>query len=324
MHAITLKKSGRLLRDAVLTGVLLFGWTLSPGLAAAPRPSIGIVYSGDSSTQKLVVDEIAAEIAESQRRKDQQTDYVLYETDQLPSGETKHSLWITVGLKAAILSEALTASSPVLHCLLPRSSLEALITETGNEQRMVAGIHLDQPPYRLLNLLSLAMPGRREIGIVLGPSSASARSALEQHARTLGLNLHIQQISDQTELIDALERVLQRSQILLALPDPLVYNRFTVQKILLTTYRRRIPVVAFSAALARAGATLAVYSSPQQIGRHVGEEALRIVTNPNDRASSMHAPQYYAVSVNQQVARSLGLNIPEQEELYRALSERER
>ena len=90
-----------------------------------------------------------------------------------------------------------------------------------------------------------------------------------------------------------------------ALPDPTVYHAATLQNILLTTYRARVPLVAFSAAYVRAGAVLAVYSTPAQVARRAAEmvkswQAGRGLPPPQ-------MPREFAVAANAKVAASLGL-----------------
>ena len=303
--------------------VACFMLVLSIADASESSGSIGILYSGESTIHETVITEL-----EKRLNRTLATGGVprvfRYDNERLPVNNPTHSLWITVGLNAALQTKSLERRTPLVHGLLPKLSLETFLKDVDGDAQSVTGVHLDQPPYRLLNLVKLAIPDSRDLGVVLGPSSAESLPDLQKHANRLGLTLHIEQISDQSELIRALERVLHKGQVLLALPDPLIYNRFTVQKILLTTYRRRIPIVAFSAALVRAGATLAVHSSPEQIGRHMAEETASLLQTPDIGRFRIQAPRYYSVSVNQQVARSLGLNIGEAEELLNSMLELEK
>lgn len=320
IKAVIIRAFRVIVRSVAIACSLLF---LPIADASETSGSIGVLYSGESTIHESV-------IAELEKRLNRILTIggvprvVRYDNEQLPLNNATHSLWITVGLNAALQTKSLERRTPLVHGLLPKLSLETFLKDVDGSTQSVTGIHLDQPPYRLLNLIKLAIPDARDLGVVLGPSSAESLPELQKHAKRLGLTLHIEQISDQSELIHALERVLQKGQVLLALPDPLIYNRFTVQKILLTTYRRRVPIVAFSAALVRAGATLAVHSSPEQIGRHMAEEAASLLRTPDNGRFRIQAPRYYSVSVNRQVARSLGLNIGEAEELLNSMLELEK
>ena len=103
--------------------------------------------------------------------------------------------------------------------------------------------------------------------------------------------------------------MLVDAEVLLALPDPAVFNSQTAANILTAAYRRQVPLVGFSPAYVKAGALVAVYSTPLQVGTQGGEllrQALsgKILPPPQ-------WPQEFAVSVNQDVAHSLGLVIDE-------------
>lgn len=119
-------------------------------------------------------------------------------------------------------------------------------------------------------------------------------------------------------MIPALDRLLQRSNLLLALPDPLTHNRNTVLPVLLTTYRARVPVLAYSEAYQQAGAVLALYSTVPQIVAQV-IETLRQLQDGKVLLNAQLSPRYFTVGINTSVARSLGLNLPAANELQEKL-----
>jgi signal transduction histidine kinase len=93
--------------------------------------------------------------------------------------------------------------------------------------------------------------------------------------------------------------------ILLAVPDSTVYNNRTISNILLTAYHQRSPVVGFSPAYVKAGALLALYSTPAQVGQQAGEAArLGLATGSLPPPA---APRHFRISTNPYVARSLGI-----------------
>ena len=125
-------------------------------------------------------------------------------------------------------------------------------------------------------------------------------------ARGLGLRAS-QPVNAAEDIYPALRQALDESEVILALPDPLIYNSATLQNILLTTYRARTPLVAFSPAYVKAGATLAVYSTPAQLARGAAAmvrqwRAGRVLPPPQ-------SPREFEVAANERVAASLGLTI---------------
>ena len=96
---------------------------------------------------------------------------------------------------------------------------------------------------------------------------------------------------------------------MLAVADPAVFNSATVSNVLLASYRAKLGVYGFSPSYVKAGALVAVYSTPAQIGVHTADTVRALL-----RGSAVPALQYpadFTVSVNEHVARSLGLSLNE-------------
>ncbi len=138
-------------------------------------------------------------------------------------------------------------------------------------------------------------------------------------AASLSVTLIRETISTQRALISTLEKVLSSSDVLLALPDPEAFNRTTAQSIFLTSYRYRDPVLGYSRSLTRAGARLSLHSSPAQVGRQAAEWIASALQDSPVRLPAASHPAYFSVSVNDQVARSLGWVLPAEDELVRKL-----
>jgi ABC-type uncharacterized transport system substrate-binding protein len=108
-------------------------------------------------------------------------------------------------------------------------------------------------------------------------------------------------------VFNGLKKILDESDLLLALADPQIYNSSSIQNILLASFRAQVPMLAFSPAYVRAGALMAVYSTPAQIGQQAGLIARGVL-----QGQPLGVPQYplqFEVSVNEHVARSLGLKL---------------
>jgi len=80
-------------------------------------------------------------------------------------------------------------------------------------------------------------------------------------------------------------------------------------------------VLAFSQSYVNAGATLGIYSTPEQLGREAAELAGAALAAPGTELPAPHYPRYFSVQVNQHVARSLGLAIPDAQSLLLRMAE---
>lgn len=206
---------------------------------------------------------------------------------------------------------------PILAALLPRKSYEALAPRAPLQS---TAIFLDQPTERYLDLIRLAMPERRRIAVLLGPDSQSLRPALLSAAAARGMKLTLAQV-DSDDLYPVLSAVLEDSDVLLALPDSRVYNPHTLQNILITSYRRRMPTVSYSAASVKAGATLALFTSPTQAAQQTAA-AIRSFVSSRTLPPPRPAADY-SVALNAQVTHSLDLALEDAEHLSAALRKKE-
>ena len=230
-------------------------------------------------------------------------------------------LVVTLGTDAAatVLRQKLPA--PTFCTFLPQAAYAALANGAGGARAQLSALYLDQPFVRQLRLIRLALPGRTRVGMVLGPDSQKSERGLRRAAATAGIVLRLEQISDEKQLVGALHRVLDETDVLLAVPDALVFNRHTAQSVLLTTYRLGKPVAGYSRAYVTAGALLAVYSTPAQIGRQIGDELLAMLDKPGRPLPAPGYPRYFSIEINERVAHSLGLELGRADDLARRLAE---
>ena len=152
------------------------------------------------------------------------------------------------------------------------------------------------------------MSSVRQILRIVGLCFFRQTSQFEQAAVPRGFIVHSESVAQERDLIPALERLLARSDVLIAIPDSVVHNRSTVQPLLMTTYRAGVPVIGFSESYSLAGAVASLHSSPDQIGRQVAEVvsgALKGRFSPG-----ILGPRYFRVTTNSTVARSLGITVP--------------
>ena len=212
---------------------------------------------------------------------------------------------IAIGTRAAqILSQR--PDLRLICSLLTEQSYGALPPATSGQR---TAVFIDQPVSRQLALIRAGLPEWSRIAIVHGAESRDFVKDISAAAPALGLTVSAAKVSSNQTLYNALQTVLVSPSVLLAVPDPKVFNNFTIQNVLLTAYRHRSSVIGFSPAYVRAGAVMAVYSSPEQMGQQAAEMAVQsLLGNPLPEARH---PAYFSVSVNPHVARSLSIDLPD-------------
>jgi putative ABC transport system substrate-binding protein len=226
------------------------------------------------------------------------------------AGETAvdSDLIVAVGMKSA--SALYGSNKPVLNALVPKAGYDKLAKPTVANRS--SAIYLDQPMERQLSLLLAALPKVKRIGVLYtAPPLGIANLRLLVAERNLLLVEKI--VGHDHTLHDALEELLDESEVLLVLPDTEIYNSGTIRNILLSSYRKQVPLVGISQAYVKAGALCAIYSTPMQMAAQTAE-AIKQFINSGKIPPSQY-PKEFEVSVNKQVARSLDLTIKDADKL---------
>ncbi|MDE2419283.1 MAG: hypothetical protein KGN32_15915 [Burkholderiales bacterium] len=213
---------------------------------------------------------------------------------------------VTLGYES--LRQVLEGDSriPVVAALIPRAGFERLVRGRPSA-RPVAALYLDQPVARQLELVRLAFGAARRVAVILGPDSSGQQVHLAAAAISLGLTLQSAEVGPSRTVANALAEVLDGADVLLALPDGQVYNATTVSNVLITSYRAHVPMLAFSPAYVRAGATLALHSTPVQVGQQVAQMVKHSIQS--GLLSPSQYPTDFSVTINERVARSLDLDL---------------
>jgi ABC-type uncharacterized transport system substrate-binding protein len=230
---------------------------------------------------------------------------------------------VAVGLKATQAVAVSELSIPIISTLIPKSAFDkiALQHKEKRDPKRFTAVYLDQPLARQLDLVQFALPGKRRVGVLLGPESENLLDNLQAEARKRDMTLHIARVDSESGLFPALQNVLGESDALLSLPDSLVFNSRTIPTVLFASYRTRVPVIGFSPAYVRAGALVAVHSTPAQLARQVTEILQRFAAGAQALPPPRH-PEYFSVTGNYHVARSLELKLEKEQRLEALLNAR--
>lgn len=303
------------LQRIVRLGVVLACLALMPAPAVAAR--VAVVLSDDSAPYQEVYQVIRAYLDDTAHEVSR-----IYAADLTASSLGEARLAVAVGVRAAESLAATPARPPVLAVLVPR----AWYVKTGRARladggrRSVSAIYLDQPFDRQAQLIRLAFPEVRRVGVLLSAEqNGGLLEELDEALRAQRLSLVQGTLTGDERLIMPLEKVLSEAELLLAVPDPLVFNRNTAQSLFLTSYRYRDPVLGYSRSLTRAGALVSLHASPAQIGRQTAEWVSNAIQSIPVRLPPAAYPTYFSVSINEQVARSLGFSLPPEAELEKRL-----
>jgi ABC-type uncharacterized transport system substrate-binding protein len=274
---------------------------------AAPAPLVVIVSSERTPAYVEAAEALVSELERGGLSR--------YNMLQLDAGELAAAwplspkLFVTLGSVAANALALSTTQSPVLCTLLPRSSYERVLQASGRKSSaQFSALYLDQPLSRQLELIRLALPTARRVGVLWGPESQTNAVALKTYVQSSGLVLVEATVGRDEQLFPSLKSVLEEADVLLAVADAHLFNSGSIQNILLASFRARVPLVAFSPAYVRAGALFALHVTPMQIGLQAAAIARGVLQEKTLSATPLYSRDF-SVTVNEHVARSLGLTL---------------
>ncbi len=293
----------------LLTNFILVVGLFAPYFAHA-YTGVTIVMASASDTNLEFIDTFKLELINNKSTNFRVKVIDLSEVEKLVVAENSE-LVIALGVKALEASSKLKLTTPVLGVFTPLPTFNSLLASSRRELGNFSAIVLDQPYSRRFSLIKTVLPEAKNLGVLLGPNSLLDVEDIRDTGELAQFNILQESIRQQSDLIPHLTTQLEISDALMAVPDSLVYTRETVQPILLTSYRHQKPVFGFSQSYVRAGALAAVYSTSKQLAKQAAEisiksqQALSILPPPQ-------APKYFSVALNYQVARSLNIQIADE------------
>lgn len=296
--------------------LILFLIFLSPFNVEA-YTGITIVMSTATPTNLAFVEKFNEELAVNKTHTLKVKLIDLSQEERLTVAENSE-LVIALGVKALEASSKLKLTTPVLGIFTPLSTFNRILSTSGRRLGILSAIVLDQPYKRQIGLAKIVLPSAKNLGILLGSTSSHYEDFLRDAAEKQGFNVKVEEVSSNAELIPKLEKILDTNDILLAIPDPLVYNRETAQSILLTSYRHQIPVFGYSRSYVKAGALASVFSNEKHLAKQAAEIAVG-AQGISDLLPPPQVPKYFSVIVNRQVQRSLNLQLADENDIYQQL-----
>ncbi len=277
--------AGRL--RAWCAGLLLAGASCQ----AAPVPGYGfqIVTDDDSRVTRQIVEDLTVRLK-----------WAL--TAFIPSS----NIYITIGPSALRAQLARRSDGVIISAYTSGEVFRSMLAGAPRVQRArTTALFAEPAPSDQLRLIALLYKRPVRIATLLGKHADVLANALRAQARSEGADLKVDLMAP-ADLNLALNR-LGNAQVLLAMPDQNVYHTESIRNILLTTYRRNVGVIGFSADMVNAGALASTYSDIEDINTQLADMVAEVAGRGTLPAPQY--PRYFKVTVNQGIARSLGVHV---------------
>lgn len=174
----------------------------------------------------------------------------------------------------------------------------------------VTALYRDQPLSRQLRLAKLLIPHLHKVAILYDRALPLPLAQLQHQS---GVDIEAIAIHDEPNWAKSLSQLMQNSDVLLGIDDPLVYNGDTIRSILLTAYRNGKVLIGPSRPFVNAGSLATCYTSSTEYLQQLG--AMVKTRLQQGHLSPPQYPRTFSIAVNPQVAISLNLSIPDEKSL---------
>ena len=222
---------------------------------------------------------------------------------------------VATGAPAARAAQQATATIPIVIVTLTDPLRAGFVSSLARPGGNITGVSGPSATFigKQLELLTDAVPGVTRVTVLLHPTHPMASpivSELARAAQALGVQLHLLEVHDPTELDTVLVAMTRtRAEALLVPPFPL----FDVQRhrILAVAAQRRLPVMATDVRRwVEEGALLFYGMSSTANHRRAAAYVDKILKGAKPGDLPVEQPMKFELVINLKTAKALGLTIP--------------
>jgi len=187
-----------------------------------------------------------------------------------------------------------------------------------------AALYMTQSYCRQMKLIRLLNAHWKTISILSSEKKPIDSKPIQQCAGKYNFEIYKIKTTAEENQTNKIRQALRNSDVLLALPDHNIYNSRSVKNILLTSYRYRRPVIAFSKNFVNAGALASIHSNTEQIAQSASNIINQYFEAGAHFKKPVNYPDDFNININKQVFRALDIPLPEIETLTKSLQSAEK
>jgi len=221
---------------------------------------------------------------------------------------------VTGGTPAAKALKKATQTIPIMAIIgdpVAAGLVDSLARPGGN----ATGFSIVAPELsgKRLQLLKEIVPGIPAVAVmsnVSNPQSQIELSEMQVAAQTLDLQLYSIQISAESSLEDAFEKLSKQSiQALIVLTDPILYSQRS--RIVALAARKRLPAMYFFREFVQEGGLMSYAPSDRDLFRRAATYVDRVLKGANPGDLPVEQPTKFELIINLKTAKALGLAVPD-------------
>lgn len=295
---------------ALLLCVLTYASTRVHSVSAATAPIdtvTGLSHSVEAQPEIMLLlglglqASVARDIKATFRQETSHLPSTIVDLEQTEPGRVawpSQGVLVAAGVEGCELASAQSLQVPVVCTLLTEENFQR-IHQRQNDNPLLSALVIDQPVRRQAQIANTVYPALSRFAVVTNNEFLDVGSG--------DLTVDVQRYRSYRSLAPQLESAIRSHDALIAVPQHEIYNRSTLQTVLLTAYGYGKPVVGLSQGYVNAGALITCYTTPAQIFRQLAEILAFDNWMSIGERPLIQFPSYFSIADNVNVARSLGL-----------------
>jgi len=217
------------------------------------------------------------------------------------------AVYLAVGPAALEAALGADVSGPLVSAFVSSAAYLRLIAAAAPRRtRSVTAVFAEAAPAAQMQLIRRLYRRKVVVGVLLSASTRNLQPLIERAASAADLAVSFEVVEPGASPVRALA-ALTSASVLLAVPDPELYNAQVARAVLESTYRRRQGVIGFSKAMVGAGTLAAAYATIDDVVAQLGEMLDALLAG--QAVAEPQYPLYWRVAINDTVARSLDVVI---------------
>ena len=210
---------------------------------------------------------------------------------------------IAVGSKASQATVDSFDKTPIITCLV-------IPLTTFISRKNVTGVYFSPSPKEQLVWLGRFLPHTKVAGLLYSDEIGQATAEkFRKEAPPLGFRIFARQVSIPRDLPRALRMIQKETDVLVALPDTMIYSPHTARHILLASFRSRVPLIGVSKHWVKAGALYCLQCDYKALGKQCVDMALRIKAGSSIEDIKAEYPRGFKPVFNYRTAKMMGIEI---------------
>ncbi|MGC6367933.1 MAG: ABC transporter substrate-binding protein [Candidatus Marinamargulisbacteria bacterium] len=294
------------MRQIILLLSLLFS------IYANAKPVVYIVKHQNLPAYNTAIETIKKDLSMDYELKTATVDRQTLDAVSKKIKKARPKLTITVGTKATKLIQSKLKRQPILFTMVFRPDRTDLVKNLKFPGKNATGVALDIPLEIQFKTLRTIFPYLRRIGTLYTPYLDQelideAKIIAEKYNFTLTAN----EVYSKDQIQTQLEKLFrQQIQLLWSTADQKVYSKKSLQYILLSLNRFKVPYMGLSKSYLKLGAYISLDPDPVHIGEKTAAMARKIIEKrKNPMLTPVEFPDDVRYSVNEKVMKQFRFNI---------------